>query len=148
MAVVFCTTDMEVKLGTFNQLDMAKNSEFIGEYVVTINDNNSVSVSRIYKSTMAEANGIEVQKTWTTQHLGRLLLSQFCNGEKEGTIGEYTIEREDNNRINVIRTYSNTMEGLKEAAKVANYTEDPKENGWNTQNFGRRLVNYVQTHKD
>lgn len=35
-----------------------------------------------------------------------------------------------------------------EAAKVANYTEDPKENGWNTQNFGRRLVNYVQTHKD
>ena len=55
---------------------MAKNSEFIGEYVVTLNDNNSVSVSRIYKSTMAalteiaKANGIEVQKTWTTQHLG------------------------------------------------------------------------------
>ena len=133
---------------------MAKNSEIIDEFIVTLNDNNSVSVSRIYKSTMAaikeiaEANGIEVQKTWTTQHLGRLLLSQFCNGEKEGTIGEYTIEREDNNRINVIRTYSNTMEGLKEAAKVANYTEDPKENGWNTQNFGRHLVNYVQTHKD
>lgn len=133
---------------------MAKNSEIIDEFVVTINDNNSVSVSRIYKSTMAalkeiaEANGIEVQKTWTTQHLGRLLLSQFCNGEKEGTIGEYTIEREDNNRINVIRTYSNTKEGLMEAAKVAKYTEDPKENGWNTQNFGRRLVNYVQTHKD
>ena len=80
---------------------MAKNSEIIDEFVVTINDNNSVSVSRIYKSTMAalkeiaEANGIEVQKSWTTQHLGRLLLSQFCNGEKEGTIGEYTIEREN-----------------------------------------------------
>lgn len=45
---------------------MAKNSEIIDEFVVTINDNNSVSVSRIYKSTMAalkeiaEANGIEV----------------------------------------------------------------------------------------
>ena len=58
---------------------MAKNSEIIDEFIVTLNDNNSVSVSRIYKSTMAalkeiaEANGIEVQKTWTTQHLGRLL---------------------------------------------------------------------------
>ena len=132
---------------------MAKKSEIIGEFIVTIDDNNSVSVSRIYKSTMkalteiAESKGIEVLKTWTTQHLGRLLLTQFCNGEKEGTIGEYTIEREDNNRINVIRTYSNTMDGLREAAKVIGYTDDPKEKGWNTQNFGRHLVIYAQSLK-
>ena len=132
---------------------MAKTSEIIGEYIVTIDDNNSVSVSRIYKSTMkalteiAESKGIEVLKSWTTQHLGRLLLTQFCNGEKEGTIGEYTIEREANNRINVVRTYSNTMDGLREAAKVIGYTEDPKEKGWNTQNFGRRLVIYAQSLK-
>ena len=132
---------------------MAKTSEIIGEYIVTIDDNNSVSVSRIYKSTMkalteiAESKGIEVLKTWTTQHLGRLLLTQYCNGEKEGTIGEYTIEREANNRINVIRTYSNTMNGLREAAKVIGYTEDPKEKGWNTQNFGRHLVIYAQSLK-
>ena len=132
---------------------MAKKSEILGEYIVTIDDNNSVSVSRIYKSTMkalteiAESKGIEVLKSWTTQHLGRLLLTQFCNGEKEGTIGEYTIEREGNNRINVIRTYSNTMDGLREAAKVIGYTEDPKEKGWNTQNFGRHLVIYSQSLK-
>ena len=132
---------------------MAKTSEIIGEYIVTIDDNNSVSVSRIYKSTMkalteiAESKGIEVLKSWTTQHLGRLLLTQFCNGEKEGTIGEYTIEREGNNRINVVRTYSNTMDGLREAAKVIGYTEDPKEKGWNTQNFGRHLVIYAQSLK-
>ena len=132
---------------------MAKKSEIIGEYIVTIDDNDSVSVSRIYKSTMkalteiAESKGIEVLKTWTTQHLGRLLLTQYCNGEKEGTIGEYTIEREANNRINVIRTYSNTMDGLREAAKVIGYTEDPKEKGWNTQNFGRHLVIYAQSLK-
>ena len=132
---------------------MAKKSEIIGEFIVTIDDNNSVSVSRIYKSTMkalteiAESKGIEVLKTWTTQHLGRLLLTQFCNGEKEGTIGEYTIEREDNNRINVVRTYSNTMDGLREAAKVIGYTDDPKEKGWNTQNFGRHLVIYAQSLK-
>ena len=132
---------------------MAKTSEIIGEYIVTIDDNNSVSVSRIYKSTMkalteiAESKGVEVLKTWTTQHLGRLLLAQFCNGEKDGTIGEYTIEREDNNRINVIRTYANTMDGLREAAKAIGYAEDPKEKGWNTQNFGRHLVIYAQPIK-
>ena len=132
---------------------MAKKSEIIGEYIVTIDDNNSVSVSRIYKSTMkalteiAESKGIDVLKSWTTQHLGRLLLTQFCNGEKEGTIGEYTIEREANNRINVIRTYSNTMDGLREAAKVIGYTEDPKEKGWSTQNVGRHLVIYAQLLK-
>ena len=132
---------------------MAKKSEIIGEYIVTIDDNNSVTVSRIYKSTMkalteiAESKGIDVLKSWTTQHLGRLLLTQFCNGEKEGTIGEYTIEREANNRINVIRTYSNTMDGLREAAKVIGYTEDPKEKGWSTQNFCRHLVIYAQSLK-
>lgn len=132
---------------------MAKKSEIIGEFIITIDDNNSVSVSRIYKSTMkalteiAESKGIEVLKTWTTQHLGRLLLTQFCSGEKEGTIGEYTIEREDNNRINVIRTYFNTIDGLREAAKVFGYTEDPKEKGWNTQNYGRHLVIYAQSLK-
>ena len=132
---------------------MAKKSEIIGEFIVTIDDNNSVSVSRIYKSTMkalteiAESKGIEVLKTWTTQHLGRLLLTQFCNGEKEGTICEYSIEREANDRINVIRTYSNTMDGLREAAKVIGYTEDPKEKGWNTQNFGRHIVIYAQSLK-
>ena len=129
---------------------MAKKSEIIGEFIVTIDDNNSVSVSRIYKSTMAalreiaSSNKIEVLKTWTPQHLGRLLLKQFCNGEKEGAIGEYTIEREDNNRINVIRTYKVVKDGLKECAESIDF---PYEKEWNTQNFGRRLVIYAQALK-
>ena len=129
---------------------MAKKSEIIGEFIVTIDDNNSVSVSRIYKSTMAalreiaSLKEIEVLKTWTPQHLGRLLLKQFCNGEKEGAIGEYTIEREDNNRINVIRTYKVVKDGLKECAESIYF---PYEKEWNTQNFGRRLVIYAQALK-
>ena len=129
---------------------MAKKSEIIGEFIVTIDDNNSVSVSRIYKSTMAalreiaSLKEIEVLKTWTPQHLGRLLLKQFCNGEKEGAIGEYTIEREDNNRINVIRTYKVVKDGLKECAESIDF---PYEKEWNTQNFGRRLVIYAQALK-
>lgn len=133
---------------------MAKNSEIIGEYIVTIDDNNSVSVSRIYKSTMKalkeiwESNGKgAVPKDWNTQDLGRHILNELCGGAKEATIGEYTVEKEANYRINVIRTYSNTMDGLREAAKIIGYTEDPKEKGWNTQNFGHHLVIYAQSLK-
>ena len=133
---------------------MAKKSEIIGEYIVTIGDNYAVSVSRIYRSTMkalaeiAAANGIKVLESWNTQQLGRMLLSQFCNGEKEGTIGEYAIERERNDRMNVLRTYANTMKGLREVAEVIGYAEDYKKNGWNTQDYGRHLVNYYHNLKD
>lgn len=131
---------------------MAKNSEIIGEYIVTIDDNNSISVSRIYKSTKAalreiwESNGKgEVPHSWTTQDLGRRILNELCGGAKEATIGEYTIEREANNRINLIRNYKVAKEGLRDCADD---NKIPYEKEWNTQNFGRRLVNYVQELKN
>ncbi len=130
---------------------MAKKSEIIGEYIITIDDNNSVSVSRIYKSTMAalreiaSLKEIEVLKTWTPQHLGRLLLKEFCNGEKEGTIGEYAIERKDNNRINVIRTYTVTKDGLRDCADSIGF---PYEKEWTTQQFGRKLIDYFNIGKE
>lgn len=118
--------------------------------MVTVNDNDSVSVNKIYKSTMAAlkeiavANGMEVSPNWNTQDLGRKLLAQFCNGAKEGIIGEYQIEREPNQRINVIRTFSNTTEGLRQCADSIKF---PYEKDWNTQYFGSVLVNYIENNK-
>lgn len=129
---------------------MAKKSAICGEFVVTVNDNDSVSVNKIYKSTMAAlkeiavANGMEVSPNWNTQDLGRKLLAQFCNGAKEGIIGEYQIEREPNQRINVIRTFSNTTEGLRQCADSIKF---PYEKDWNTQYFGSVLVNYIENNK-
>lgn len=130
---------------------MAKNSEIIGEYIITIDDNNSVSVSRIYKSTKEalrkiwEDNGKgTAPEKWTTQDLGRHILNDLCDGAKEATIGDYTIEREANNRINVLRTYKVAKEGLRDCAESIGF---PYEKEWDTQNFGRRLVNYAQTLK-
>ncbi len=98
---------------------MVKNSEIIGEFIITINDNNSVEVSRIYKTTKAALKEIWQnagkqlsEKDWTTHEWGRNVLKEFCNGDRKGKVGEYDIEREDNNRINVVRTYSNTLQGL------------------------------------
>lgn len=129
---------------------MAKKSAICGEFIVTVNDDNSVSVSKIYKSTMAAlkevavANGLEVSPNWNTQDLGRKLLAQFCDGAKEGTIGEYQIEREANQRINVIRTFSNTIEGLRQCADSIKFHY---EKDWNTQYFGSVLVNYIENNK-
>ncbi|MBD5356123.1 MAG: leucine-rich repeat domain-containing protein [Bacteroides sp.] len=132
---------------------MAKKSEIIGEFIITINDNNSVEVSRIYKSTKGVLKGIWTnagkplpEKDWNTQDWGRNVLKEFCAGERKGTIGEYDIEREDNNRINVIRTYSNAKQGLREVAKELKFPyPEPNDYGWNTQRFGSILVKFAQT---
>ena len=137
---------------TFNNQNlMAKKSAICGEFVITISDNDSVTVNKIYKSTMAAlkeiaaANGFEVSPNWNTQDLGRKLLSRFCNGEKDGAIGEYLIEREANQRINVLRTFGNTIEGLRQCADSINFAY---EKDWNTQYFGNVLVNYVENNKN
>lgn len=130
---------------------MAKKSAICGEFVITVNDNDSVTVNKIYKSTMAalkevaSANNFEVSPKWNTQDLGRKLLAQFCNKAKEGTIGEYLIEREANQRINVIRTFGNTIEGLRQCADSIKF---PYEKDWNTQYFGSVLVNYIENNKN
>ncbi|MDE6447919.1 MAG: hypothetical protein K2L35_06330 [Muribaculaceae bacterium] len=133
---------------------MAKKSEIIGEYIVTIHDNGSVEVSRIYKSTKkalieiwTEAGLPMPEKEWNTQEWGRRVLKELCGGETVGTVGEYTIEREENNRINVIRKYGNTKAGLREVAKELNFLPDPNEQGWNTQRYGAVLVEFAHSGK-
>lgn len=128
---------------------MAKKSEIIGEFIVTIEDSESVSVSRIYKSTKKalteiwEANGMgDVPKTWNTQDLGRHILNDICGGAKEATIGEYTLEREANQRVNVIRTYSVTKKGLTECADSIGFQYDKD---WTTRQFGQKLIAFYQT---
>lgn len=129
---------------------MAKKSEIIGEYIVEIADNDSVSVSR--KSTIealreiADANGIEYQEKVTTQRLGRIILDSLCNKEQTDEIGEYTIKREENGHIDL--KYSNTYATLEKIAKEIGFPENPREKGWNTQYFGRQLVIYAQELKD
>jgi len=130
---------------------MAKKSEIIGEFIITEDDSGSFSVSRIADSTMSVLTKIwkengkgEVPKTWNTQNLGRHILNDICGGAKEAAIGDYTIERESNNRINVLRTYSNTKEGLRECAESIGM---PYEEAWNTRQFGRTLIDFFQKTK-
>lgn len=130
---------------------MAQKSEIIGEYIITIDDDGSFSVDRIYKSTMKalkeiwEGNGKgEAPKNWNTQDLGRHITNELCGGNKEATIGEYTIEREANQRINVIRRYSNVIQGIRECAASIGYTFDE---GLTQCQYPHKLIDFFRASK-
>ncbi len=113
-------TKMSNYLFNYNIITMAKKSVIIGEYVVTIEDTGTVSVSQIYKSTMqamremAALKGMEVPSNWNNHYLGKKLLDTYCGpGAQSGVIGEYSIERQPNGYIDVIRTFSNTKASLR-----------------------------------
>lgn len=127
---------------------MSENSVRINDFIVTIELDKSVTVVRTYDNTkailreIAASEGVDVPENSTTQSLGRLLLKKLCGGDAVGTVGEYTIERDSNNHITVTRTYSNTKQGLREAAESAGF-EDPDKDKWNTRSFGKHLVDWI-----
>lgn len=131
--------------------ESAKNSAIIGEFIVTINDGNSISVHRIYKSTkgamtrIAEAHNINVPEGTNTQQLGRILLRELCDDQTTGLIdGEYEIEREKNGRINLLHKYKVAKDGLRACSDTIGFNYDPK---WNTQTFGRKLIEFVEAEE-
>lgn len=130
---------------------MAKKSAIIGEFVLTINDNDSVAVNLIPDSTrkelkeIAKQNKITYDDKLTTHQLGALIFKELGKpGENTLSIGEYEIEKEKGGRINVLKTYSNTKEGLRIIAEKAGFDKDDKKEGWNTQQFGRKLMSFIE----
>ena len=145
-------TKMSNYLFNYNIITMAKKSVIIGEYVVTIEDTGTVSVSQIYKSTMqamremAALKGMEVPSNWNNHYLGKKLLDTYCGpGAQSGVIGEYSIERQPNGHIDVIRTFSNTKASLRLISDLIGYKY---ENKWDTRTLGNKLVEYVEANKD
>ena len=145
-------TKMSNYLFNYNIITMAKKSVIIGEYVVTIEDTGTVSVSQIYKSTMqamremAALKGMEVPSNWNNHYLGKKLLDTYCGPEAQsGVIGEYSIERQPNGHIDVIRTFSNTKASLRLISDLIGYKY---ENKWDTRTLGNKLVEYVEANKD
>lgn len=142
----------EVEIGKFGyniiKMNMSEFSATINDFIITIDSDKSVAVNRTFDNTkailreIAAANDVKVPENSTTQSLGRLLLKELCGGESVGTVGEYTIERDSNNHITVTRTYSNTKQGLREAAQSAGF-EDPDMDKWNTRSFGKHLVDWI-----
>ena len=128
---------------------MAKRSEIIGEYILTINDNNSVNVSFVPDNTkkellaICEAKGITPSPGLTTHQLGNLLFKELGKrGDKELVFDEYEIKKDENGRINVLKSFANTKEGLRIISEKVGFKYDK---AWDTQHFGRQLLNFIES---
>lgn len=127
---------------------MEKESAIIGEYIVEIDE--KVTVYRIYQSTMAALREVAamknftIQPTWFCRMLGSKLIEAFGDGGNSVTIGEYYIQKDPDKRINVYRTYSDTMQGLNEIArKIKLAVED----GWDEMTLAKNIIEFSNNSK-
>ncbi len=128
---------------------MVKKSAISGEYIITIEDNNSVRVCRIYDNVIGslweicEKEGMEIDPKWNTQQLGREVIKRFGEGTM-AEVGEYVVTRRPSGSIETYRTFANTMGALREIAAKIGFEILPK---WNTQDAGRKIVDFINANK-
>ena len=124
---------------------MAKKSAISGEYIITIEDNGTVRVCKIFDNVRgslrecAEAKNFEYDPEWTTRQFGNKLVKEFGDG-KIAEIGEYTITKRDSGSIESYRVYDNTIGALREIAESIGFEYDPN---WTTRQFGSKLVDNI-----
>lgn len=124
---------------------MAKKSAISGEYIITVEDNGTVRVCKIFDNVKgslrecAEAKNFEYNPEWTTRQFGSNLVKEFGDG-KIAEIGEYTITKRDSGSIESYRVYDNTKGALREIAESIGFEYDPN---WTTRQFGSKLVDEI-----
>ena len=124
---------------------MAKKSAISGEYIITVEDNGTVRVCKIFDNVKgslrecAEAKNFEFDPEWTTRQFGSKLVKEFGDG-KIAEIGEYTITKRDSGSIESYRVYDNTKGALREIAESIGFEYDPN---WTTRQFGSKLVDEI-----
>lgn len=128
---------------------MAKKSAISGEYIITVEDSGSIRVCKIAdnaKGAMrecAEAKGFEFDPNWTTRQFGAKLIKEFGDGTL-AEIGEFTITKLSSGSIETFQVFSNTKGALREIAENIGFEYDKD---WATQQFGNKLVNFINDNK-
>lgn len=124
---------------------MAIKSAINGEYILTIEDNGSARVCKIFDNVIgslrecAKSIKFNVDPKWNTQDLGRKLIQAFGSGTM-ATIGEYTIIRSDSGHIDSYRVFGNTRGVLREIAADLNFSFPIY---WNTRHLGSKLIDFI-----
>ena len=73
-----------------------------------------------------------------------MLVKAYGQGTNQATIGEYTVTLRPSGAIETYRIYSNTKGALREIAGEIGFNYDES---WNTQQFGSKLVDYINENK-
>lgn len=123
----------------------AKKRAISGEYVITVEAEGSIKVSRIYDNVLgslreiAEAKGVEFDPNWNTRQFGKKIVDDLGDG-KIAEVGEYTVAREGSGGIKTYRVYDNVKGALREVAEKTGFVLD---NDWTTRQFGSKLVDFI-----
>lgn len=124
---------------------MAKKSAIYGEYVVSVKDDGSIEVFRIYDNVkgslreIAESKGFEYDPSWNTQQFGARLIKEFGEGS-EAHVDNYVIVKKDNGHIDTYRTYENTKEALRSISSATGFELD---SNWTTRQIGSKLIEFL-----
>ena len=128
---------------------MVKKSVIKGEYIVEIDDTGHVAVYRIYdnvKGSLREiyaAEGWEFDPNWTTRQMGNDILKRMGTDDSI-KVGEYVVTKRENGSIETYRDFGKgkVKEALRIVAEENGMEVDP---AWNTQTFGRKLIEFLDT---
>lgn len=128
---------------------MAKKSAISGEYIVTVEDSGSIRVCKIAdnaKGAMrecADAKGFEYDPKWNTRQFGAQLIKEFGDGNM-AEIGEFTITKLSSGSIETFQVFQNSKGALREIAENVGFEYDKN---WTTQQFGNKLVDFLNGDK-
>ena len=132
-------------------MEKIKKSVISGEFIIEIDKTGHVSVYRIYDNVIDslreiyKTEDLEFDPTWNTRQMGNNLIKKYCTDDDntQAIIGDYLIQRRENGSIETFRDYGKgkVTEALKEVAQKVGLKV---ESGWNTQQLGSKLVDFIK----
>ena len=114
------------------------------DFIVAVYDNNSVDVYHRYDNAkgalreIADEYGFEYDKDWTTRQFGKKLIDAVGNGNPAIADDTYCVYVDASGSIICGNKYEgSTKEGLRTVAKKYKIAYEVS---WNTQQFGRKVI--------
>lgn len=124
---------------------MPKKSAVYGEYLISQDENGSISVLRKYDNVIASLRaiadevGFSYDNAWTTRQFGNKLVKEYGeNGMAQ--FGEYGVQVLESGSIESFKLYDNTKGALREIAGTIGFDYDEN---WNTRQFGAKLIEHL-----
>lgn len=102
---------------------MAQKSAIYKDYLVTVEENGSITVSRAYNNVtaslreMAATIGFVPEPQWNTRTFASKLI-QHQGGTVRAEVGEYTVVQRASGKVYTYRTYANRIRNCSASQKV------------------------------
>ncbi|MDO4251392.1 MAG: hypothetical protein Q4C68_07760 [Moraxella sp.] len=121
---------------------MSVKSAVVGEYMISRDQNGSISVLRKFDNVIASLRaiadevGFDYDENWTTRQFGNKIIKEY-GSHGIAQIGEYGIQVLETGSIESFKIYDNTKGALREISHAIGFDYDEN---WNTRQFGSKLI--------